>query len=134
MIGLDTNVLLRLGDDQDPGQRDRARGLVRAQGANGCFVSEIVLAEFAWTLARVYKLPRGEVASRVSLILEAPEFVVASAEEASRAVEKFRAGPADFADYFLAEINSSIGCAATATFDGAALKSGAPFQSVPMHA
>jgi predicted nucleic-acid-binding protein len=132
MIGLDTNVLLRLGDDQDPGQRDRARALVRAQGASGCFVNEIVLSEFAWTLVRTFKLPRGDVASRIALILEAPEFAVASAEEASRAVEKFRAGPADFADYFLAEINTSAGCAATATFDGAALKSGEPFAAVPI--
>ncbi len=134
MIGLDTNVLLRLGDDDQPAQRDRARALVRSQGANGCFVNTIVLAEFAWTLTRSYKLLRRDAAARIELILEAPEFVVASADEASRAVEKFRAGPADFADYFLAEINSSAGCAATATFDGAALKSGAPFQSVPMHA
>ena len=92
MIGLDTNVLLRLGDDDEPVQRDRARARVRSQGANGCFVNAIVLAEFAWTLTR---------------------------------------GPADFADYFLAEINTSAGCAMTATFDRDALKSGEPFASVP---
>ena len=106
-----------------------------SQGASGCFVNAIVLAEFAWTLTRVYKLPRVDVAHRASILSwNRPEFVVASCDEAMRAVRKFRTGPADFADYFLAEINSSAGCAATATFDRAALKSGAPFQSVPMHA
>ncbi len=133
MIGLDTNVLLRLGDDQEPGQRNRSQALVRSQGASGCFVNEIVLSEFAWTLVRIYKLPRGDVAARIALILDAPEFVVASSGEASRAIERFRKGPADFADYFLAEINSSAGCAATATFDRVAIKSGEPFKSVPMH-
>ena len=134
MIGLDTNVLLRLGDDEEPGQRDRARGLVLSQGAGGCFVNEIVLAEFAWTLLRRYKLSRADVAARLALVLESPEFVVASRGEASRAVERFGAGPADFADYFLAEINRAAGCATTATFDREALNSGAPFSNVPLHA
>jgi predicted nucleic-acid-binding protein len=130
MIGLDTNVLLRLGDDDEPVQRDRARALVRSQGANGCFVNAIVLAEFAWTLTRSYKLSRGDTAARITIILESPEFVVANLDEASRAVQRFRDGPADFADYFLAEINTSAGCAMTATFDRDALKSGEPFASV----
>jgi predicted nucleic-acid-binding protein len=134
MIGLDTNVLLRLGDDDEPHQRNRARALVRSQGANGCFVNTVVLAEFAWTLMRSYKLSRGDAAARIAVILESPEFVVASPEEAWRAVQNFRAGPADFADYFLAEINASAGCAMTATFDREALKSGAPFAAVPTRA
>jgi predicted nucleic-acid-binding protein len=134
MIGLDTNVLLRLGDDREPDQRDRARALVGSQGASGCFVNPIVLSEFAWTLTRIYKLSRADVAARIALILEAPEFVVASLDEASRAVHRFRSGPADFADYFLAEINNSAGCAATATFDRDALKSGKLFTAVPTHA
>jgi predicted nucleic-acid-binding protein len=134
MIGLDTNVLLRLGDDNEPGQRDRARALVGSQGASGCFVNAIVLSEFAWTLTRIYKLSRADVAARLALILEAPEFVVASLAEASRAVQRFRSGPADFADYFLAEINTSAGCATTATFDRDAIKSGKPFAAVPTNA
>jgi predicted nucleic-acid-binding protein len=131
MIGLDTNVLLRLGDDREPDQRDRARALVGSQGASGCFVNPIALSEFAWTLTRIYKLSRADVAARIALILESPEFVVASLDEASRAVARFRGGAADFADYFLAEINMSAGCATTATFDRDALKSGEPFSTVP---
>jgi predicted nucleic-acid-binding protein len=134
MIGLDTNVLLRLGDDDEPDQRERARALVRSQGVNGCFVNAIVLAEFAWTLTRFYELSRSAAAERIAVILESPEFVVASLDEASRAVERYRQGPADFADYFLAEINNSAGCTATATFDSDAIKSGAPFKSIPTRA
>jgi predicted nucleic-acid-binding protein len=97
-------------------------------------VNAIVLSEFAWTLARIYKLSRADVASRIALILEAPEFVVASLDEASRAVHRYRSGRAEFADYFLAEINNSAGCTATATFDSDAIKSGEPFTSVPTRA
>ena len=134
MIGLDTNVLLRLGDDEEPAQRERARELVRSQGASGSFVNAIVLAEFAWTLTRSYRLSRADVAARISVILESPEFVVANLDDASRAVQRFRDGGADFADYFLAEINASSGCTMTATFDRDALKSGEPFTAVPTRA
>jgi predicted nucleic-acid-binding protein len=131
MIGLDTNVLLRLGDERDPSQRERASALVGARGRAGSYVNPIVLSEFAWTLGRTYKLTRKQIAARVAIILEAPEFVVAEATAAGRALERYRAGPADFADYFLAEMNRSAGCANTATFDVAALKSGEPFSAVP---
>jgi predicted nucleic acid-binding protein len=72
MIGLDTNVLLRLVEDSDPEQRMLADALVRAQGVRGCFVNPIVLAELAWTLARTYKQSRNEIADRLELIAWAP--------------------------------------------------------------
>jgi predicted nucleic-acid-binding protein len=132
MIGLGTNVLLRLVEDSDPEQRVLADALVRAQGAQGCFVNPIVLAELAWTLARTYKQSRNEIADRLELILEAQEFVVANADEAERAIARLRKGRAEFADYFLAEINRSAGCDSTATFDKDAGKSGDLFAAVPL--
>jgi predicted nucleic-acid-binding protein len=131
MIGLDTNVLLRLVEESDPNQRARADALVRAQGLRGCFVNPIVLAELAWTLARTYKQSRDEIADRLELILEAPEFVVANADEAERAIGRLRQGPAEFSDYFLAEINRSAGCDNTATFDKHAGRSEDLFAAVP---
>jgi predicted nucleic-acid-binding protein len=123
MIGLDTNILLRRGDDREPARKLRAHALVRALGSGGSFVNSVVLSEFAWTLAKTCKLSRREIADRMTLLLRATEFVVAHAEEAERALELFRAGPAGPADYLRAEINRSAGCEATATFDGDALKS-----------
>lgn len=131
MIGIDTNVLLRLGDDLEPGQRGRALALIRSQGFGGCFVNGIVLCEFSWTLRQSYKMTRSEVAARLGVLLELPELVIASPQEAERALHRFRQGPADFADYYLAEINRSAGCASTATFDSDAIKSGEPFIPVP---
>jgi predicted nucleic-acid-binding protein len=131
MIGLDTNVLLRLGDEREPAQRARAIALLHTQGRAGSYVNSIVLSEFAWTLGRRYKLTRDDVADRLAIVLAAPEFVVANPSEAARALERYRVGPADFADYFLAEMNRAAGCTNTATFDIAALKSGEPFSPVP---
>jgi len=131
MIGLDTHVRLRLGDHKEPVRKPRAGALVRGLGAAGSFVNPVVLCEFAWTLARLYKLSRIEVADRIGIFLEVPESVVAHAEEAERALALYRGGPADFADCFLAEINRAAGCHATATFDGDALKSGDLFMPIP---
>ncbi len=132
MIGIDTNILLRLCDDDDKAQRDPARAPVRARSEGGWYVNEIVLVEFAWSLTRFYKLSRDEVARRLALVLDSPEFVIAGLAEARRAMDRFRTGPADFAHYFLAELNATAGCATTATFDRDALISGEPFSSVPI--
>jgi predicted nucleic-acid-binding protein len=126
MIGVDANVLLRLSDEE----RARARELVRTQ-AGRLFVNEIVLAEFVWTLAKALKKPRREIAERMAILLEADEFVVARPPEAGGALERYRDRRADFSDYFLAEINKSQGCSATASFDAKIVKSGDPFIPVP---
>jgi predicted nucleic-acid-binding protein len=112
----------------------RADALVHAQGAGGCVLNAIVLCEFAWTLARAYKRPRQEIAERLEALLAAPEFVVVNADEAVRALTRYRDGPADFSDYLLAEINRASGCVATATFDEAALKASDLFSPVPQMA
>jgi len=130
MIGVDTNVLLRLSDEQSPEQRQRARRFVEANSGR-LFINEVVLVEYAWTLARTFRKPRGEVAERVEILLESSEFVVSRTAEAERALERYRKGRADFPDYFLAEINQSEGCSATASFDGDAIKSEDLFIAIP---
>lgn len=124
MIGLDTNVVLRLVDLSEPAQTEAARQLV-ARGARegGNLLNPIVLAELAWTLDRRYRLDRTTIAVRLSGILSSSEFVLPFAEQAIAALEQYRKGPADFADYLLAEINRSLGCETTYTFDRAAAAS-----------
>ena len=52
MIGLDTNVLLRLFVEDDARQSERARRYVGAATAyEPCLINSVVIAEFAWTLA-----------------------------------------------------------------------------------
>ena len=131
MIGVDTNVLLRLSDKTDPAQSQRARALILAQGEGGCFVNEIVLAEYAWTLKRTYKQSRAQIAEKLDALLNSREFVVSRIDDVRRALDRYSGGPADFADYLLAEINRAQGCTLTATFDTDALLSGAPFKAVP---
>ena len=131
MIGLDTNVLLRLFLEDDPGQTQRARRFVYAATEDEpCLVNSVVLAEFAWVLAKKMKRRRAEVARLIEEVLSADDLQIPDRGAVERALAAYCAGRADFPDYFLAEINAELGCASTATFDGAALDSPA-FSPVP---
>jgi predicted nucleic-acid-binding protein len=122
MIGLDTNVLLRLFVEDDPEQSDRARRFVDAAAADEpCIVNPVVLAEFAWTLARTFKKKRHEVARLIEGVLSMDDLEVPFRRAARGALTAYRHGKADFPDYFLAAINAELGCASTATFDRDAL-------------
>ena len=131
MIGLDTNVLLRLFVEDDPQQNERARGFFDAVSSREtCVVNPVVLAEFAWTLGRGFRKRRREVAHLIAEVLSADDVEISHRSAAERALAAYRAGKADFPDYFLAEINLELGCASTATFDRAALDCPA-FSPVP---
>jgi predicted nucleic-acid-binding protein len=131
MIGLDTNLLLRLFVEDDTAQSNPARRFVGAAAAHEpCLVNPVVLAEFAWTLARSYKKKRPEVARLIEGVLSMDDLEIPFRRAAQGALTAYRSGKADFPDYFLAEINVELGCASTATFDKAALDS-TTFSPVP---
>jgi predicted nucleic-acid-binding protein len=109
----------------------RARLFVDGAAAHEpCLVSPIVLAEFAWTLARNFQRKRPELTRLIEGVLSMDDLEIPFRNAAHRALAAFRSGRADFADYFLAEINAELGCASTATFDMAALDSPS-FSPVP---
>lgn len=129
MIGIDTNVLLRVFLlDDDPAQSARARVAIEANAP--VFLNDVVLAEFVWACRRVFKLERAAIRSRLDAILEAPEFVVARPAAIARAVAGYGSRASDFADWLIAESNRERGCDATLTFDIDAAKSDA-FRLVP---
>ena len=125
MIGLDTNIVLRIFDRTDADQSAAVDALLSSPNSEGSFLlNPIVLSEFAWTLQRTYKKPRDVIADHLDRVLQSPEFIVPFLDEAMDAVRRYRDGPADFADYFLAAINRSLSCEATLTFDKDAAKDG----------
>jgi predicted nucleic-acid-binding protein len=124
MIGLDTNVLLRLFIDDDAEQCERARAFVSAASEDGpCLVNVVVLAEFVWTLAKPLRRPKNEIVYYLEGLLSSDDLEIERKAAALAALADYREGSADFSDYLLAEVNVNLGCASTATFDGKALKS-----------
>jgi predicted nucleic-acid-binding protein len=124
MIGIDANTLLRLIVADDPEQAVAARDFIleNCSTEEPGFVSEIVLAEFVWTLARAYRFPRDAISDAIERILETTQLEVASPNDVMRAIEDYRGGTADFADCLLGHSNRAAGCEYTITFDRKAAK------------
>jgi predicted nucleic-acid-binding protein len=124
LIGLDTNVLVRFLVEDDPEQTRRAGAMMRAAIDKdvALFVADIVLCECAWVLDVSYGVPRKEVAENFALLLQARHLLFEDRDRLRRAVEAFRGGRGDFADYLISEVARAAGCSSVATFDRALLR------------
>ncbi len=121
MIALDTNVLVRILVGDDEGQLRRAAALLeRAREAGEkAFVAAPVLCELVWVLEGAYGVPRREVASSLDVLLDEGLYDVDGREAAAEALERYRRGRGDFADYLVAALARRRGATRTYTFDRA---------------
>jgi len=117
--GLDTNVLVRYLTEDDPVQARRAAAWIATAVARGerCFISAIVLCELAWVLRAAYRVSKADLLVTLDRVLATSQFVVDDKDLVRAAVEAYRAGRAEFADYLIGEIHREAGCDRTATFD-----------------
>ena len=118
MIGLDTNVLVRVFAADNPVQADRAARLLDHDlGQEKAFISAIVLVEFAWTMRRVYRWEREWVFTALSQISTHPAIEIEDTDAFREAIAECRTLGADFPDAYLARRNVARGCRTTVTFD-----------------
>jgi predicted nucleic-acid-binding protein len=124
MIGIDTNLLLRLIVGDEPKQAVTAREYLhdRCSADEPGYVCHIVLVELVWTLARAYGYPRERIAAAIEQILETAQLDVESSNDVAAALKDYRRGTADFADCLLVRVNAARGCTHTVTFDRKAAK------------
>ena len=124
MIGLDTNILVRLLVADDPDQTARARRFVesRCTSESPGFINCSVLAELVWVLARVYDYSRADIAAAVENLLAGDDRIIEHHDEVREALEDYRSRRADFIDAVIVRVNRARGCEATATFDPRAAK------------
>jgi predicted nucleic-acid-binding protein len=124
MIGLDTNILVRLVVADDTRQVEQAQRFLGKYCTQDdpAFINLVVLCELAWALERNYGLDRDVIHSAISSIIANPLFVVEKHEIVQTTLNQFRANTAEFADQLIGEINRSNGCDTTATFDRKAAK------------
>jgi len=121
MIGFDTNILLLLFEtEEDPAQTVAAQRALKEHAP--VFINPVVLVEFVWTLRRTFKLNRAGIDARLVKVVNSTEFQVVFPQQTRNALASFSIGPANFADYLVAELNVALGCEATLTFDKAAAK------------
>lgn len=128
MIGLDTNVLVRLITDDDPAQAEKAERFLRdnTSSSNPAFINCIVLVELEWVLRSVYGYERALIADALEKLLDSPGRCIEREGEVRDAAAAYRMG-GDFADALIGSINRAIGCDVTLTFDRGAPK-GAGFR------
>ena len=124
MIGIDTNVLVRVIVADDPKQAAVARDFIRDRCTpdDPGFVPNIVLAELAWILAQSYGYSRIEIADAIERIMETTQLQVESPTDVASALADYRAGPAGFSDCLIGRINHTAECSHTITFDRKAAK------------
>jgi predicted nucleic-acid-binding protein len=123
MLGLDTNVLVRLLTGDDPAQSDRARRLIERRAAAGepVFVSLLVLLEAAWVLRSRYGFDKAQVSRAIEALLESAEITIEDESVVEEALHRWENSVADFADCLIAACYSDRGCRATVTFDAKAV-------------
>ena len=124
MIGIDTNVMLRLLVRDDDSQVRAAERFIAAHCSpdDPGFVSLVVVVETAWALRRLYQYDRTQIATALESLLNVAELEIESAAEVRSAVADFATSAAGLVDCLVARTNGAAGCEYTVTFDRKAAK------------
>ena len=85
-------------------------------------VSLLVLLESEWVLRSRYELPKSELVAAFSALLDTADLAFEDEPAIEHAIFLWKDSSADFADCLIDARNLRLGCRATATFDGKALK------------
>ncbi len=119
MIGVDTNILLRLWLDDDAAQSDRIDKLLLEYGRapGSLMVGDVVLAEAVWTLASAYGQGRDEQLTAVRSLLDEAAFAFENRDVVAKAFAMCEASGCGFSDCLIAAKHAALGCEFTATFD-----------------
>jgi len=124
MLGLDTNVLVRLLVEDDKAQSARARSLVNNAIAQGetIFLSALVILETEWVLRSRYGFAKADIADTLTRLLDTKELAFEDEPSLEEALHYWKESGADFADCLIGIRNRRLGCRATASFDAKAGK------------
>ena len=124
MLGIDTNVLVRLIVSDDVAQTRKARRLVEdaLTRDEGILVSLLVLIETEWVLRSRYELDKGAVLEAMRLLLTSRELSFEDESAVEEALYHWKDAACGFADCLVVAYNRRLRCRATATFDVKAMR------------
>jgi predicted nucleic-acid-binding protein len=124
MIGLDTNILVRIIVVDDIRQAEVAREFVRERCTpeKPGFVNLLVICELIWTLDRIYQFDRRDIARAIEFLLGQQNLVIEQRGHVMSALHQLQRQGTDPADMLIAGLNRVNGCDTTATFDRKAAK------------
>lgn len=118
MIAFDTNHLLRHVLDDDPKQCKRVRSLIDAvnEANQQICLLDLVIMETCWVLQSVMGFDRDGWSHVLEQLLLDPAFRFDDAGRLWKALDRYRAGKADFDDYLILGQAEAMG-ATLETFD-----------------
>jgi predicted nucleic-acid-binding protein len=124
MIGIDTNILLRLWLNDAPAQNQRIDALLAEHDSTpgSLLVSDVVLAEAMWTLRSAYEQDKPAQLTAMRSLLDEAAFAFEDRAVVERAVAMFEQSACGFADCLITARHRHLGCEFTATFDRAMRK------------
>lgn len=123
MIGVDTNVLVRLLVRDNAAQLDAAvQFLAQRTSDDPAFVSPLVVAELVWVLDKSYGYSGEAIHNAMEWLFDSENIVVERSDLIEGAVLDARETNADISDAIIAAIASEAGASKTMTFDKPAAK------------
>ena len=124
MIGVDTNILVRILTADDPKQTELASRFLEESCSVSLpgVVNTIVITELIWVLESLYGYPRSNIVLALESLLANGKLAIESREQVQAALLTYKNINCDFVDALIVQINLARGCEATATFDRKAAK------------
>jgi predicted nucleic-acid-binding protein len=124
MIGIDTNILLRLWLNDDPAQNNRIDAMLAAHGSTpgSLLVTDVVLVEAVWTLKSAFEQDKRAQVIAVRSLLDETAFAFEDREAVAVALGLFEGRTCGFADCLIVAKHARSGCEFSATFDKAMRK------------
>ena len=124
MIGIDTNILLRLWLNDAPSQNSRIDALLDAHGGTpeSMLLTDVVLAEAVWTLRSAYGQDKAAQLTALRSVLGEIAFAFEDRNAVARAVTLFEESACGFSDCLVTAKHAQHGCEFTSTFDRAMRK------------
>lgn len=119
MIGVDTNVLLRVLVEDDVAQLRAANAFLSSADRDGdpLLVSPIVIVELEWAMRKIYDRNKIEILEGLDRLRGHANIVIDDEEAVEAAINEWRTGKADLADYLISALARARGARTTMTFD-----------------
>ncbi|MBA3041468.1 MAG: type II toxin-antitoxin system VapC family toxin [Alphaproteobacteria bacterium] len=118
LIGLDTNIVIRLLTNDDPDQRRLALQFAEGLGKEyTAFMPLICVVELDWALRSQLGYTRRDASNAISKLLRVRGLTVEHHDLVVKALRQVTQNNADFADALIAARSIQEGCGSVKTFD-----------------
>jgi predicted nucleic-acid-binding protein len=117
MIGVDTNVLVRLFVPEEPQRTDAAAFFRERSPSDPAYVPLVAVAEFTWVLSKRYKYGFEKIGQSIQWMLDSDDFVLEERGRVEWALANYTRPRVDFADLLISRAAELAGARDTVTFD-----------------